>query len=583
MKVLFKFILICCVILLVGCKFNEDEITSEGKTEIQEHNHTYASTLTYDDKYHWYPTTCNHQEEVTKIPHNIKTDIIEDIKYFECSDCGYAYQEEKALLTINYQFASGKIINTITDRLFKGDEYSYKSPQISYMIPSLEVVEGVFEEEITIDVIYDYSYENIDLKEIEPIIYDENEGVSLSMVTSGILTSNEELIVGDTFVVKSGSLILRNSVEANLLSASWEAKKSAVNKNDGITSLYSQIDDERLVTLSFTPEKNLEVYVNGKLQVVYFATVMSDGLSAQYNAYEYKLIEDFIDAFFKEINTKGFKLGDNNAKIRNVIIGKAFDGDDALELYSQFFKVKVNYQDENKKNIAVPTSLLGRFGDSYEISKKEIIGFIVDNYAIQDTFTANKEYKIVYQSIGQEHLPSGSNEINKPNTMEWGNTNTWYYFVNKLSGDYTVIVSYTLWANQFDEDGNYESWKTVLPIHFDANNHDRWVCRFDSYGWLDDVSGDGRQLGSNANHGSMYSENSKKEVQALCKGCDVLAVFTRRGTTLKMTSVITPIDDNNFTDEVYYWECSLENVTRQYIGIAATCEYASIKINSIKY
>jgi hypothetical protein len=309
---------------------------------------------------------------------------------------------------------------------------------------------------------------------------------------------------------------------------------------------------------------------------------MNDTLTAKYNNYDYKLVSEVVDEVLNEISTKGFKFAKAKSKIRNIMIGKPFDQREALNLYKQFIQVVVKHVNEDNQNIAIPTKLLGRIGDRYATNHKNVTGFKVNEHHINGEFTENKEYTISYKTIGNENLSSGPNEINKPNSLDWGNRNQWFYFARELKGDYTVVASYTLWANQFDENGDYSSWKTALLIHFDEYNGDRWVNRFDSYGWRDDLDGDGNKIGSNSYYGSMYNENSTKELQELCKGCNVVVVFTRRDQILNMTSIITPIEENQ-NNEVYYWNCSLENVDRDSIGLAISCEFSSVKITSIKY
>lgn len=572
------YLLLLSVFLLTGCKNDTDG----EKTTIEEHVHSFDDKLIYDNEFHWYPSSCGHEDSVEKVKHEMDYEIIDNVKVCKCLLCEYSYEETQVSLTINYQYSNGEVIGTINESLFINEEYSYKSPTIDYMKPSLEVVQGKIFDDTTIDVIYDYSYEYInDLTDIKPIYLINDKGVSISFVVSGVLDSNEVLLYGDTFEIGAGFITLRNSLEANLYHAVWDASSSFASPNGNKFGVFSQLDDERLVTLNFSVNKDIEVYVNGVLQYVYFANVMSDQLTATYNNYDYKIVEELVDAVLSEVSSKGFEIGVSKANIRNVMVGKPFDKNDALNLYNEFVQVTIKYHNEAGHNIAVPTRKFGRVGESYSIECKTIDGFVVDEYEIENHFSTNEEYLIVYETKGKERLPNGLNEINKPNSLDWGVMNQWYYFARQLMRDYTVVVSYSLWANQIDNNGYYDSWKTALLIHFDERNLDRWVSRFDSMGWQDDVNKDGNKLGSNSNYGNMYSVNSQKEMQELCKASNVVVIFTRRGSTLNMTSIITPIDGDN--NEVYYSNCSLENVTRESIGLAISCEYASVKVTSIRY
>ena len=73
---------------------------SNGETPTP-HEHTFASTYSYDEEYHWYAATCEHDVVKGKEQHVFKTTVVEPTEdaggytIHKCEVCGYSYRDNE--------------------------------------------------------------------------------------------------------------------------------------------------------------------------------------------------------------------------------------------------------------------------------------------------------------------------------------------------------------------------------------------------------------------------------------------------------------------------------------------------------
>lgn len=65
---------------------------------ISSHTHTFGNEYVYDEEYHWFPSTCGHDEAIEKMPHNFSdySEVVDGIIYKsqQCLDCKYIKRGE---------------------------------------------------------------------------------------------------------------------------------------------------------------------------------------------------------------------------------------------------------------------------------------------------------------------------------------------------------------------------------------------------------------------------------------------------------------------------------------------------------
>lgn len=82
-----KVLLILILVLALAAAFTACEPTQPQ----EQHEHSFADKLTYDENYHWYAAVCEHTDEVSgKASHDMAV-VPTDKSYMECRVCGYGY------------------------------------------------------------------------------------------------------------------------------------------------------------------------------------------------------------------------------------------------------------------------------------------------------------------------------------------------------------------------------------------------------------------------------------------------------------------------------------------------------------
>ena len=97
---LFKTLILLLVsFILTGCGPSTSEPTVND--EPTSHTHTYASTYSYDEDFHWYASTCGHDDTVNKVSHSFDKEVIpstfEEKGYtkYTCKECGFSYNDDE--------------------------------------------------------------------------------------------------------------------------------------------------------------------------------------------------------------------------------------------------------------------------------------------------------------------------------------------------------------------------------------------------------------------------------------------------------------------------------------------------------
>ena len=124
----------------------------------------------------------------------------------------------------------------------------------------------------------------------------------------------------------------------------------------------------------------------------------------------------------------------------------------------------------------------------------------------------------------------------------------------------------------------------VLPIVYDPITKDRWITRFDWFGWQDDINNDGKKLGSSANYNNneSYVFDYNIDIYEIYKEMDIDIIYSRRGSTLSMDSIIKP-KRTPYAGQRYEYHCALYGVQSNVLSFALSAEDSIEVITVLQY
>ena len=151
---------------LASCQTPSNSSNATDSNEsISVHEHTFAEEWSKDETHHWKASTCGHADAEAKEEHIFgnpveSTEDLVKTTTWTCGDCGYEKVETIDSLLINYKLPDGTLIDSHTQEVKPGENYSVASPKVRFMAPSITTVEGTMDADgEVIDVVYDYSAE----------------------------------------------------------------------------------------------------------------------------------------------------------------------------------------------------------------------------------------------------------------------------------------------------------------------------------------------------------------------------------------------------------------------------------------
>lgn len=419
----------------------------------------------------------------------------------------------------------------------------------------------------------------------------KKDGFSISFITKNIIEDEETLLMGKNFKIRANRFDLLND---NKLVAYWENKNGIINKKLFPHGLLSSGNYEQLITFSFNYDSSISTYINGDLYL-YFPSFVRPS----YTNNDALLFDNFFDKVFESITSYGFNVGvsDNLAICHYtmkdlVIFNHYIDEDMAKDYFSSFITTKIKYIDEYNRSIYQDSCLINKSEYDYSFISPTIEFYHTDDLVVRGHAYESKSVYVKYRFNGQERITSDminshKNILDRRGFTGWDNDSYWLKYGNNFSGDFNCRVEIN---NQGITQKNSTNsvfdycWRTALPIVYNPTNKDRWVCRFDSYGWLDDINKDNVHLGSNANYnnGKHYVNNFGRDLYYVLSNCDISIIYTRINNTLKMNCKIYP---NVFPYETlcYNYFCSLDNINTKTLSLAFSCEDSMVTIKSVIY
>ena len=181
--------------------------------------------------------------------------------------------------------------------------------------------------------------------------------------------------------------------------------------------------------------------------------------------------------------------------------------------------------------------------------------------------------------------------VDRYNDGGWGDTTTWTYLSNNLSGDFKVVTVFEMETNDFESNW----WRGVLPIvqhetGSNLNDGSCWVTRFDWWGWCDQWYSNDKltniwsDAGANQNiivdcywSDELGNDVSANDFVLAMTKSTITWTCTRNGNTVRNDFVITLEDGRVFT----YWSLADDIDINKNLNIALSAEFAKYTVKSI--
>lgn len=483
---------------------------------------------------------------------------------------------EKHQLQITYTYGAGNVISVYRENYYEGESYSIESPEEEFMVPDKQRVSGTMGEN-DINLLVNYTYGPNCLEEIEigntyswPY-YDESDSMSFSFLVSNILYE-DQLLCSIGAVDFRADCIIYNDTSAFYFSSSYYGS----GRDSG--ELLCPSDQNRLVTIKISAG-SFAYYLNGS----HLVTVANAQAPDEGSLYPYEVAKIAIE----EVKAGKLTFGLNSSTsptFSDLYLGLGMENEDIQAIYDQYDSIQINYVDMEGRKLIHPSTYLGHKGETYQIQTPEIPGYLCEESASGTLLGGHQVSGLPATFNGSETL-SEPITLDMGNTYGWTNQDKWIKYASSISGDFRMklelnnqsAIAYPTFAT-----GGTICWRTVLPIVYGSSTGDRWVCRLDWYGWLNDVNGDGRTLGDYASHndGYNYAGNYDYGLYYLYKDLDISILYTREGGTLTMDCRLFP-QYGGYKGLVYSYTCVLEGITEESLSFALAAEDAIVTLKSV--
>ena len=557
--------------------------------------HTFSDEWSMDETYHWHAASCTHEEEKSGYAEHDYTATDEGkVRTYAC-ECGYSYEVELFELSVEYKYASGLVINTVNELLEKNAPYAILVPEIDFMVADKEAETGLMTEDKEVVVTYDYSAELVNVTEVGqkfgPTMVDPEKGLSISYIINGATNDWEETIVGETFTLFAGCLRARDSKIPAVYSADWYEGTGIIEPGYAWNSL---LNGEYLVTWSISTE-GIKCYRNGLLAFTWNANLTPGGQWTQAggpNSDSGKTIADLVANIFTEIAAAGFEMGTLNksnetlhsASFDQLLVGYAVDAEEAADIAEEFYNIRtitVKYLTVDGRDLLAPTTFEAAVSGEYSFAAPQIAGFVAQEEVIAGVLEkGQKVINVVYEIPGEAKLaePIVENkfeladgwQVDQPILHDKGIT-----IATGLTGDFTVVMD-----AHFDAIGGWVG-NTLLPVIQDSATGDFALTRFDWYGHLFDVDGNGCTVGTQGDWGKMFVTNFDYDYFNLIDNCDILTSIVRSGDRITVRTVFTPGEGSVLPYTVYVLEQVITGCTAESLDIYATANYAKMSVKNV--
>ncbi len=484
----------------------------------------------------------------------------------------FSSSEEKSTLVINYCYEDGTFLARETKSLEPNKPYSIPvNIEIPFMSPNVTTVEGIKKnEEECINVIYYYDEKEIaDPKadaSFSSFMANEEFGLSFTFYAKS-LHANQSLFIGSDFEITSSYI----SYDRNVL-----YYYDSYIENNYDSNLYLRENEEAVYTFSFSSDKAV-IYKNTHRVFTLF--------NNRTNGNKYPTYNTVYKGILSCVQKDGFCLGD--AEIHNLIVSKDADYSKVISRTEPYIITELECVDENDNILELHTKA-AKEPYSYSFIVSDLPNYKLSDESLLSGFaTESKTIKAKQIYSGAIHSPNVSS-IDRSNSTGWSDENLWLKYANDLKGDFTMklslenygAISYTEKPNS----GSEVCWRTVLPIVYDTETKDRWVTRFDWFGWMDDVNQDGKGIGTSANYNNIesYVFDYNTDIYPIYKEMDVDITYSRRGENLYFDSVIKP-KRTPYLGQQYEYHCALYGVQSQSLSFALSAEDSIGIITSLQY
>lgn len=480
--------------------------------------------------------------------------------------------ESKSTLVINYIFEDGSFISREEKKIESGQEYSFPvTLEIPFMSPDVDIIKGIKgNKEETVNVTY--SFNNAETPSVAPstkftsFMVNQNYGLSFSFLLTESSTS-QKLFSGTDFSITTNSISYSNktiSYQNAFLESQYE------------NSLVLPKDEQAVFTISLSKDK-AAFYKNGHRSFTIFNNMTNGVNEPIYNS----IYTNILDS----IKRDGFIV--NSAAIKDLIVSKTKAETDIVSIVSKYIITEIQYLDENNQ-LLERHSKVSKEPYSYSFPELNLPNYEIEDKSKLSGFAQKSQIISINQKfIGKQHELE-KNKIDMGNTIGWSDENKWLKYADDFSGDFTMKLSLTNYGsisfNQKPANGGDVCWRTVLPIVYDPLSKDRWVTRFDWFGWQDDVNNDGKRLGTSANHNNneSYVFDYNNDIYEIYKEMDIDITYTRRGSTLSLDGIIKP-KRTPYAGQRYEYHCALYGVQSNVLSFALSAEDSIGIITSLQY
>lgn len=479
---------------------------------------------------------------------------------------------QTSTLTINYVMEDGLFIDREEKKIEIGSSYSYKvTKEIPFMKADTALINGVKKaENETINVVYSYSeveYETSALTSYNLFMADIDKGITFSFVMDGKVSSSSVLLQGDNFVLGTDYVSDNDKHTFSFTDAFLEDDISS-------TSLLMSDDEESLIHITVDKDA-ITYYKNGHKRATFF-----NSLLAEDNSY---ILENITKNIFTGIEGNGLSIGKYD--LHNFKVTSYKTDNEVKDIAKEYIITEINSYDESGK--IAEWSKVSKESYSYSYTPIKVAGYNSDSDKVENTATESKTIDINYTFSGQERALS-TTTLDKSNSIGWNDMTTWLNYAENLTGDFTVKVSILNYgAVSYTSDtanGGDVCWRTALPIVYNPKTKDRWVTRFDWFGWQDDVNGDGTQLGSDPdyNNSRSYVFDYNTDIYPIYKEMKIDMVYKRRGDFLTLDCVIYP-QRSPYLGQSYKYHCSLSSIQSDTLSLAFSAEDSKVIVESLQY
>lgn len=485
---------------------------------------------------------------------------------------------------IEYYYQNGDYIGENRFSGIIGKNYKIESPKINFMEASSDVVEfSLSSEGYYHKVVYDYSMEPIyeinSQKKFDSFMVDQSKGISFNFIISGDNSSYDIIFENEMFAISNHGLQMKNNDKD-----AYFGYINAINNNNEENVILSSSENEMFISISFNSDCSIDFYQNGVLSFTYVSTMRPTINDYEENIY----IKDLIKNVYSGIDKNGFSIGTGQYIIKELSIGYGLSQEEANILYENNVHTKVKYVDEFGNELFEEKSILDKGGTEYSFKSPILENFIHDKDVVSGITDSSKIEYVKYCFNGNEKITTymknkKENILNRYDMYNWANEE-WYKISEKLEGDFIVRLNYHLEgaaSRMVSTDGSSNCWRTNLTIIHDPNTNDRIVSRLDWYGWMDDVNGDNKHLGSYMDNGSSYLDNYNLDIYNVYNDCDITETINREGDIIKINYIINP-NKPGYENRVYHHRIILYGITVNHLNVSFGAEDSIITFNSIK-